>query len=167
MVPPEHQPQTEEKNMAKNPARNANAQVAKHLSWVLSDTYVLMVKTHGYHWNVTGAFFPQLHTLFEGQYNELFTAADDIAERIRALDVAAPLSMKDFLTHTAVKESASVPKPQAMIKDLLASNENARTRIEEARAFANETGDAGSEDLMIQRLRAHDKAIWMLRSLTE
>ena len=153
--------------MPKNPARNTASQVAKHLSWVLSDTYVLMVKTHGYHWNVTGPEFRELHLLFEEQYNELFTAADEIAERIRALDVNAPLSMKDFLTHTAVKESTNIPKAMAMVKDLIASNENTRARISEARVIANEVGDTASEDLMNQRLRAHDKAMWMLRSITE
>jgi starvation-inducible DNA-binding protein len=153
--------------MAKSPARNTNTQVAKHLSWVLSDTYVLMVKTHGYHWNVTGELFPQLHTLFETQYNELFTAADEIAERIRALDVQAPISMGDFLTHTSVKESTSVPNAQTMIKDLIKSNDNVRLRIAEACDFAGEVGDKGSEDVMIARIKAHDKALWMLRSLVE
>ena len=153
--------------MAKASVRNASAQVAKHLSWVLSDTYVLMVKTHGYHWNVTGPEFRELHLLFEEQYNELFTAADEIAERIRALNVNAPVSMGDFLTHTSIKEATNVPKAMAMVKDLIASNENARMRIAEARAFANEVDDTASEDLMNQRLRAHDKALWMLRSITE
>ena len=164
------EPQTnkmKDRNMAKTPVRNTNTQVAKHLSWVLSDTYVLMVKTHGFHWNVTGELFPQLHTLFEGQYNELFTAADEIAERIRALDVNAPLSMGDFLTHTSVKESTSVPSAQAMIKELIKYNETTRARVAEASDFAAEVGDKGSEDVMIARLRAHDKAIWMLKALTE
>jgi starvation-inducible DNA-binding protein len=153
--------------MPKPVLRNTNAQVAKHLSWVLSDTYVLMVKTHGYHWNVTGPEFSQLHLLFEAQYNELFTAADEIAERIRGLNMPAPVSMANFLNHTAVKESTTIPTAQAMIKDLLGANENVRTRVSEACDFAGEVGDKGSEDLLIARLRAHDKAIWMLRSLVE
>ena len=153
--------------MAKTSPRNSNAQVAKHLAWVLSDTYVLMVKTHGYHWNVTGELFPQLHTLFETQYNELFTAADEIAERIRALNVAAPVSMSSFLTHTSVKETTTIPNATAMIKDLIASNENARARVAEACDFAGEVGDKASEDVMIARLRAHDKALWMLRALVD
>jgi len=153
--------------MAKTSMRNTNAQVAKHLSWVLSDTYVLMVKTHGYHWNVTGELFPQLHTLFETQYNELFAATDEIAERIRGLNMPAPVSMASFLTHTAVKETTSIPTATAMIKDLLVCNENVRTRIVEASDVAGETGDKGSEDLLNARLRAHDKAIWMLRSMID
>ncbi len=153
--------------MAKTPARNTSAQVAKHLSWVLSDTYVLMVKTHAFHWNVTGQLFPQLHTLFETQYNELFEAADEIAERIRALDAHAPVSMGDFLTHTQVKESTGVPGAMAMVKELLKYNESTRVRIAEACDFAGEVGDKGSEDLLVGRLKAHDKAMWMLRSVAE
>ncbi len=124
--------------MAKSSQRNTNTQVAKHLSWVLSDTYVLMVKTHGYHWNVTGPLFPQLHTLFETQYNELFTAADEIAERIRGLNMPAPVSMDNFLNHTAVKETTTIPSAQAMIKDLIVSNEIllARWETREAKTFA-------------------------------
>jgi len=153
--------------MAKTPLRNTTAQVAKHLAWVLSDTYVLMVKTHAYHWNVTGDLFPQLHTLFETQYNELFTAADEIAERIRGLNLPAPVSMKNFLEHTSIKETTAIPNAKAMIKDLIASNENLRARISEACDLAGEVGDKGSEDVMIARLRAHDKAIWMLRTMVD
>ncbi len=153
--------------MAKAPAKNSAAQVAKQLSWVLSDTYVLLVKTHAYHWNVTGELFPQLHTLFETQYNELFTAADDIAERIRALNVAAPVSMDSFLNHTSIKETTSVPNAKAMIKDLISANENIRTRIVDACELAGEVGDKGSEDTLIIRLKAHDKALWMLRALVD
>jgi starvation-inducible DNA-binding protein len=153
--------------MAKAPVRNTNTQVAKHLAWVLSDTYVLLVKTHGYHWNVTGELFPQLHTLFEGQYNELFAAADDIAERIRGLNVMAPVSMANFQAATEVKETTTIPNAQGMIKDLLMCNENLRARIGVACDFASEVGDKGSEDLLIARIRAHDKAIWMLRALLD
>jgi starvation-inducible DNA-binding protein len=151
--------------MPKSPMQNTNAQVAKHLAWVLSDTYVLMVKTHGFHWNVTGPLFPQLHALFEAQYNELFLAADEIAERIRGLNMPAPVSMANFLAATEVKEATRIPDAQDMIKELLVHNEALRARISEACDYAGEVGDKGSEDLMIARLRAHDKAIWMLRTM--
>ena len=150
--------------MAKSPIKNTSAQVAKHLAQVLSDTYVLLVKTHGYHWNVTGPEFRNLHLLFEEQYNELFSAADEIAERIRALDVNAPFSMHQFLSNSSIKEATAVPNSKAMIKDLIASNENVRMRIQDACDFAGEVGDKGSEDAMIIRMKAHDKALWMLRS---
>src|ERR1700735_4437386 len=89
--------------------RNSNAQMAKHLVNVVSDTYLLMIKTHGYHWNVTGPLFPQLHVFLESQYNELFLAADEVAERIRALDCPAPGSTEVFKNHTAVKEAGEKP----------------------------------------------------------
>jgi starvation-inducible DNA-binding protein len=147
------------------PAKNSNAQMAKHLTNVVSDTYLLMIKTHGYHWNVTGPLFPQLHTFFETQYNELFTAVDEVAERIRALDCFAPGSPEAFKNHTAIKGADDTPpSATAMIKDLIKGNENARMRVEEARAFAEEIEDRATEDLLNGRLAAHDKALWMLRS---
>jgi starvation-inducible DNA-binding protein len=139
--------------------------MAKHLINVVSDTYMLMIKTQGYHWNVIGPLFPQLHAFFEQQYKELFAAADEIAERIRALDCLAPGSTQAFHEHTAVKETTGQqPSAAAMVKDLLKSNEQTRERIEEARAFADEIGDRATEDLLNGRLAAHDKTMWMLRS---
>jgi starvation-inducible DNA-binding protein len=139
--------------------------MAKHLANSLSDTYLLTIKTHGYHWNVTGANFYELHLLLEKQYQELFEAADTLAERIRALDVFAPGSAQAFHMHTAVKEAGDKPPgAKAMVADLVKTHEQVRERIEEGRAFANEIGDAASEDFLIQRLDAHDKMIWMLRS---
>jgi starvation-inducible DNA-binding protein len=150
---------------AKSSSKNSTTQMAKHLSWLVSDTYILMIKTHGYHWNVTGSLFPQLHAFFETQYNELFLAADEIAERIRALDCFAPMSTEAFRNHTAVKEAGDTPPAaMSMVKDLLKSHDQTRVRAEEARAFAEEIGDRATEDLLNKRLEAHDKAMWMLRS---
>lgn len=149
----------------KSSSKNSSAQMAKHLSWIVSDTYLLMIKTHGYHWNVTGPNFHSLHLFFETQYNELFAAVDEIAERIRALDCFAPGSAAAFHNHTAVKEAADQPpSAQAMIKDLIKTHEQVRQRISEAREFAGDIEDTASEDLMNQRLEAHDKMLWMLRS---
>lgn len=150
--------------MAKS-TRNSNTEMAEHLIDVLSDTYVLVVKTHGYHWNVTGPLFPQLHAFFGEQYKALFEAADDIAERIRALDLPSPGSMEALLENTAVKESTVEPiAAKSMVQNLLKAHEITRERIEKARAFAEEIEDRATEDLMIARLQEHDKAIWMLRS---
>lgn len=150
---------------AKSSNKNSNVQMAKHLANVVSDTYMLMIKTHGYHWNVTGPHFHSLHLLFEGQYNELFTAVDEVAERIRALDCFAPGSAAAFHNHTAVKEAGDQPPAaMAMVKDLMKTHEQVRMRVSEARQFANEIEDTASEDLMNKRLEAHDKTIWMLRS---
>src|ERR1700722_2227338 len=89
--------------------RNSNAQMAKHLVNVVSDTYLLTIKTHGYHWNVTGPLFPQLHAFLETQYNELFAAVDEVAERIRAIDFPAPGGPETFKHHTVVKDSSEQP----------------------------------------------------------
>lgn len=151
--------------MGKTVKNNSNRQMAQHLVGVLSDTYLLMIKTHGFHWNVTGPLFPQLHTFFETQYNELFLAADEIAERIRALNSFAPGSTEEFKTATTLKETPTqVPSANAMLKDLLKCNEQVRDRIEQARSFADEIEDRTTEDLMNGRRAAHDKAIWMIRS---
>lgn len=145
--------------------RNSNAQMAQHLVKVLSDTYLLTIKTHGYHWNVTGQMFPQLHTLFENQYNELFAAADLIAERIRALDAFVPGSSEAFRENMSFKEAGNQP-PTAMnmVKDLIKTNEQVRDTIAKAREFAGEIEDTASEDIMNGRLEAHEKAIWMLKA---
>jgi starvation-inducible DNA-binding protein len=145
--------------------KNSNAQMAKHLVNVVSDTYLLLIKTHGYHWNVTGPLFPQLHLFLETQYNELFLAVDEVAERIRALDFFAPGSPEAFKNHTAVKGADDKPPAAAaMLKDLLKTHEQVRERIEEARAFADEINDRATEDLLNGRLAAHDKAMWMIRA---
>ena len=149
----------------KTSTKNSNTQMAKHLVNVVSDTYLLMIKTHGYHWNVTGPLFPQLHAFFEQQYTELFAAVDEVAERIRALDCFAPGGPDVFKHHTAIKEAPETPPAAiSMVKDLFKSHEQARQRVEEARVFADEIADRATEDLLNGRLAAHDKAMWMLKS---
>ncbi len=148
-----------------NKKANSNAMMAKQLALVLSDTYVLAVKTHGYHWNVVGAEFAQLHALFESQYTDLFEAADEIAERIRALGMMPDGSMDAFLQNTVVKEAGAKPlEAKAMLKDLTQTHQQVRDRIASSAEFADEIDDIASEDLLVGRLRAHDKTIWMLRS---
>lgn len=149
--------------MAKKPAASA-VSMAAQLAGVLADTYILAIKTHGYHWNVTGPLFPQLHEQFSSQYEALFDAADELAERIRALDITAPSGAAAFLKLASIKEANGAPKASGMIADLLASHETVRDRIEKARAHADKIGDKASEDMLIGRLEAHDKTIWMLRS---
>lgn len=151
---------TEKKSVAKS-----GTKVVESLIDVLSDTYVLAVKTHGYHWNVTGPFFTQLHELFSKQYEAMIEAADDIAERIRALDVPAPGGMKTFLSNSAVKEASGEPlTDEEMVTDLLHSHETLRDRVQKAAEIAGEADDLGTEDLLVGRLREHDKMIWMLRA---
>jgi starvation-inducible DNA-binding protein len=146
---------------------NARQAVAESLAKLLADTYVLYVKTQNFHWNVTGPRFPQLHTLFQQQYEELSAATDEIAERIRALGHPAPGTMAEFLKLSSVKELPSGLDAEAMVRALLADHE---TVIREARAAQREIQEAGDEessDLVIGRLAAHGKTAWMLRVQVE
>ncbi|WP_223789237.1 Dps family protein [Marinicella meishanensis] len=135
------------------------------LSRLLADSYTLYLKTHNYHWNVTGPMFTSLHALFEQQYTELAAAVDIIAERIRALGEFAPGSYQAFGQLTAIKEETEVPAAEDMIKNLLTSHE---IIIKHARQLlqteAIET-DEVSGDLLTQRMEFHEKNAWMLRAL--
>ena len=141
--------------------------ITEGLARVLADTYTLYLKTHNYHWNVTGPMFNTLHTMFEVQYNELWMAVDEIAERIRSLGEYAPGSYKAYADLTSIEEDSGVPKAEAMIANLVKGHEAvART----ARAVLPTAGDAGDEptaDLLIQRMQASEKTAWMLRSMLE
>ena len=141
--------------------------IAQGLTKVLADTYTLYVKTHGYHWNVTGPMFQTLHLMFEQQYNELALAVDLIAERIRALGFPAPGTYKQFSELSAIKEEDGVPKAQDMIRLLVQGHETvARTAREVFRA-AEGASDQPTCDLLTQRMQVHEKTAWMLRSLLE
>mgnify|MGYP001380895855 CR=1 FL=1 len=140
-------------------------EIAKGLSKVLADSYTLYLKTHNYHWNVTGPMFQTLHAMFEEHYTELATAVDDIAERIRALGVLAPGSYKAFSDLTSIEEVDQVPEALDMVRDLVKSHE---TLIRTARSVlptAGEVNDEATVDLLTQRIQLHEKTAWMLRSL--
>src|SRR6185295_19311093 len=139
--------------------------VAGALSNVLADTFVLYLKTHNFHWNVTGPMFPTLHQMFEEQYNELWLAVDTIAERIRSLGFVAPGSYGEFTRLTYLQESPVARNATEMIAELLRDHETAARTARSALAAARTAVDAPTEDLLTQRLAAHEKAAWMLRSL--
>jgi len=139
--------------------------VAGALSNVLADTFILYLKTHNFHWNVTGPMFPMLHSMFEEQYNELWLAADAIAERIRALGVIAPGSYGEFTKLTYLQESPVATNATEMIAELLRDHETAARTARSALAVARMAVDAPTEDLLTQRLAVHEKFAWMLRSL--
>jgi starvation-inducible DNA-binding protein len=141
--------------------------VAQGLSHLLADTYTLYLKTHYFHWNVTGPMFNTLHLMFEGQYTELALAVDLVAERIRALDVYAPGTYRDFAKLTTIKETESVPKAQDMIKQLVEGHEAVCRTARSIFAAADEAVDEATKDLLTQRLQLHEKTGWMLRSLLE
>lgn len=139
--------------------------IAEGLSVLLADTYTLYLKTHNYHWNVTGPMFQTLHTLFETQYNELALAVDDIAERIRALGEFAPGSYKEYAKLTSIKEADGIPSAEDMIKDLVKGQEAIAKTARSIVPTADEAADEVTLDLLTQRMTVHEKTAWMLRSL--
>ena len=141
--------------------------IAHGLSHLLADTYTLYLKTHYFHWNVTGPMFNTLHLMFETQYNELALAVDLVAERIRALDVYAPGTYRDFAKLSSIKESESVPKAQEMIAELVAGHEAVCRTARSVFPSADAASDEATADLLTQRLQVHEKTAWMLRSLLE
>jgi starvation-inducible DNA-binding protein len=139
--------------------------IAAGLSRLLADSYTLYLKTHNYHWNVTGPMFNTLHLMFEQQYTELATAVDEIAERIRALGVAAPGSYKAYAALTSIAEDDSIPGAEVMIRNLVEGQE---TVVRTARSIFDVVDAAQDEptaDLLTQRMQIHEKNAWMLRSM--
>jgi len=145
--------------------RQARQEIAAALAKLLADTYTLYLKTQGCHWNVTGPRFYDLHKLFEEQYTELAGANDEIAERIRALGTRAPASFAEFKRLAAIEELSGTPSASEMLRQLLADNRAAVRSAQAVVEAAEARDDVGSADLATQRIRAHEKAAWMLDSL--
>ena len=148
-------------------SENDRLEIAAGLSRFLADSYTLYLKTHYYHWNVTGPMFNTLHLMFETQYTELSLAVDLIAERIRALGVYAPGTYKEFAKLTVIPEDTSVPKAQDMIKNLVAGQEAVVRTARSLFPVIEKDSDEASADLLTQRIQLHEKTAWMLRSLLE
>ena len=140
-------------------------QIGESLSRLLADSYTLYLKTHNFHWNVTGPMFNTLHTMFETQYTELATAVDEIAERIRALDVVAPGSYAQFGSLTAIKEETGVPSAEEMLGQLVADHETVVRTARSVFPVVDEANDEPTADLLTQRMQIHEKTAWMLRSM--
>ncbi len=144
---------------------NSKAVIADKLGVVLASTYTLQLKTQNFHWNVTGPTFGTLHELFDKQYNEIFLAVDDVAERIRALGEVTPGSFAHFAKLSEIKEApVKPPADKVMISTLADDNEKLSKLCTEVGSFADDAGDTATGDLMNGRIKAHDKAAWMLRS---
>ncbi len=141
--------------------------IADGLSKLLADTYTLYLKTHNFHWNVTGPMFQTLHLLFETQYNELSLAVDLIAERIRALGYPAPGTYAEYAKLSSIKETAGVPKATDMIRLLVEGQEAVVRTARSIFPAADKVGDEPTADLLTQRMQLHEKNAWMLRSLLE
>ena len=141
------------------------AKIAQGLARLLADTYTLYLKTHNFHWNVTGPMFQTLHLMFETQYNELALAVDLIAERIRALGHPAPGTYAEFSKLTSIKEPKGVPAAQDMIRELVAGQEAVVKTARSVFPLVDKVNDEPSADLLTQRMQVHEKTAWMLRSL--
>ncbi len=139
-------------------------QIVTGLKAAMADTYALYVKTHGYHWNVTGPNFRSLHLMFEEQYNDLWAALDDIAERIRALGAYAPGSTEAILDAATIKPDNGVPDASSMVVNLANGHEMLAATARKTLETAEEAGDDVTEDLMTARRTFSDTAAWMLRS---
>ena len=141
--------------------------IAEGLSRLLADSYTLYLKTHNFHWNVTGPMFQTLHTMFEEEYTELATAVDEIAERIRALGHYAPGSYAAFGKLSSIGEAEDVPSATDMIGQLVAGHEAVAATARSVFPAAEEGNDEVTADLLTQRMQVHEKTAWMLRSLLD
>lgn len=142
----------------------ARKEIAELLGAALGDTYALLVKTHVYHWNVTGRTFFDLHEMLEMQYKDLFEATDVIAERIRQLGSKTPTSFSEMLAAAAIKEETADRSAEEMVANLLADHETISRSLREMCEQSDDAKDVVTTDMLTQRLAAHEKAAWMLRA---
>ncbi|MFN7150636.1 MAG: Dps family protein [Microthrixaceae bacterium] len=143
----------------------ARSEIADGLARLLADTYSLYLKTHNYHWNVTGPMFNTLHLMFEEQYNELWIAVDLIAERIRSLGAFAPGSYTQFAALSSIPEAVGVPSAEEMLADLVSGHEAVTRTARSVYPIADAANDESTADVITQRLQVHEKTAWMLRSM--
>jgi len=141
--------------------------IAAGLSRLLADNYTLYLKTHNFHWNVTGPMFNTLHLMFETQYNELWLANDLIAERIRSLGFPAPGTYSEYVQLASIKETPGQPKAEEMVRLLVEGNEAAVRTARSIFPAVDKAHDEPTADLLTQRMQVHEKNAWMLRSLLE
>ena len=141
------------------------AKIADGLSRLLADNYTLYLKTHNFHWNVTGPMFNTLHLMFETQYNELWTAVDAVAERIRALGFHAPGTYSELARLTSIEEVGGVPAALDMVSYLVKGHEAVTRTARAAFRLTDAAADESSSDMLTQRLQIHEKTAWMLRSM--
>lgn len=143
------------------------AKIAEGLSKLLADDFALYLKTHNFHWNVTGPMFQTLHVMFEAQYNELWIALDAIAERIRALGFPAPGTTSQLERLASIPETEGVPDAKQMIRLLVEGHEAVARTARKLFPAVERASDEPTADLLTQRLQVHEKTAWMLRSLLE
>ncbi|GGN27891.1 MULTISPECIES: Dps family protein [Marinomonas] len=145
-------------------SKKNRAEISDGLKRLLADTYTLYLQTHNFHWNITGPQFRELHLMFEEHYQELALAVDDIAERIRTLDVAAPGTYKAFAELSSIKEVDGVPTSAEMVKYLTKGHEQVVKTARKVLKVAQEADDESTASLVSDRMRVHEKTAWMLRA---
>ncbi len=146
---------------------NDRKEIAEGLSLLLADSFTLYMKTHNFHWNVTGPMFQTLHVLFQQQYTELWNALDLVAERIRSLGHYAPGSFKRFSELASIPEEEGVPSARDMMLQLVEGQEAVARTAREVFKIADAANDQPTADLLTQRMEIHEKNAWMLRALME
>ncbi len=144
-----------------------NSKLADALVGVLSDTFILMLKTQAYHWNVVGPLFVSIHELTEEQYEDMFKAADEIAERIRALGHLAPTRASTLLDKTSLPEHEGMPNAETMVSNLIVDHETVARRFRDVATMADELEDHVTHDMLTERLEFHEKTIWMLGAILQ
>ncbi len=142
-------------------------QIAQGLKHLLADSYTLYLQTHNFHWNVTGPHFSELHLMFEGHYTELANAVDEIAERIRTLDVPAPGTYSEFSKLSRIKEVDGVPPSKEMVDLLTSGHESVVKTCRDVLKIAQQADDESTIALVSDRMRVHEKTAWMLRALNQ
>ncbi|WP_420465448.1 Dps family protein [Panacagrimonas sp.] len=147
--------------------KDSRKAIADGLSRLLADEYTLYLKTHNFHWNVTGPMFNTLHLMFETHYNEAALAVDAVAERIRALGFPAPGTYKQYVTLSSIGETEGVPEAMEMVRLLVKGHEACAKTARSVFPMADVANDEPTADLLTQRLQVHEKTAWMLRSLLE
>ena len=142
-------------------------EIAEGLKRLLADSYTLYLQTHNFHWNVTGPQFRELHLMFEEHYTELATAVDDIAERIRTLDVVAPGTYREFAQLSSINEVEGVPSSAKMVNLLTSGHEQVVKTSREVLRVAQQAEDESTASLVSDRMRIHEKTAWMLRAISQ
>jgi starvation-inducible DNA-binding protein len=146
---------------------SSRREIAEGLGRLLADSYTLYLKTHNFHWNVTGPMFQTLHTMFETQYTELGMAVDLVAERIRSLGHRAPGTYQEFSKLTVIKEDTTNPSAEEMTRQIVQGHEAVAKTARSIFPLAEKGNDEATLDLLTQRIQLHEKTAWMLRSLLE
>jgi starvation-inducible DNA-binding protein len=147
--------------------KERRTRIADGLAGLLADEYTLYLKTHNFHWNVTGPMFNTLHLMFEQHYTEAALAVDLVAERIRALGLPAPGTYREFARRTAIDEPEGVPEWQEMVEQLVRGHETCVRTARKVFPLAEGADDQPTCDLLTQRMQLHEKTAWMLRSLLD